>query len=1153
MVEHDEFSNEITEPAEETRSNSPSQEDIPLADFMDHGVSPSDEDEQVVIADRHGDYVDFLKRYYKDQIDALKGERETSLKINTSDILCWNPDEADALDEDPDNTMGYIKGAMITLLMENVPHDARNRQSIKSKYEQIPVRIWNLPQSKQIRHIRNTNIDQLLQIDGMVKNISEVRARIVRSAWRCPGCGNVVFVNQEVGSLTPPDMCDSCQRRTLNLVASRCITKSAQLMTVQERPEGLRGGQMPESITVEIQDDICGKLTAGSPVKLVGILRAMQSTNKNSIYLDYIMEGVSYEVSQEEYEDIKLTDADIEAIIEISQRDDLFDVLRNSISPDIKGNDPIKEAIVLQLFGGVTKIKQDGNTIRGDIHILVVTDPSCGKSQMMAYIATLAPRAVLTTGGGTSKAGLTAAAVKDEFGDGRWALEAGSMVLADKGILICIDENQKILTNTGLKLIKHIIPDKDLVINKNNKWEKVINYIPKGVKDTLRINLYDGNQIICTPDHKVLTYEGWKESQDLTTNDRLLIPCNSDLPAVNGDTFVFKLGYLLGFGLCDMSYGKDKHDISFSSSIDNMGRSEKIINYILELYPDTKITKYERSERNICIKNRDVAFKKSHHISFTNIHLHKYLKELFESYTLPFLDSHEFCIGFLSAILSTDCCISHKSRGVVITITLSRKSTKSDEWYQMISTLVQMLFQRYNIMCMKRDPDQLQISSGKSYDIIQTLMGPHIVGKNKVKIDVKLTDFNRSSPDNYIDKETYLQLINLPIKPWRLQVLGISSTWRGQIKRKRITIKLARTIVDNLKYLCDTDEVPIISLKQSYLQNPVIEIQKSSSQSSVVDITLDKEPNFWIAGGIVHNCDEFDKMNADDRGAMHGAMEQGIIVVSKAGINATLKSRCSVFAAANPKNGRFDEYVGLAEQINMPPSLLSRFDLIFTMKDTPEEVRDGAIAHHILTVHEIYGKMGVGVEVDQTYLQTIMPEIEPELFRKYVAYAKQMPAPYILPDASKKMEEYYRRSRGRSSGGNNPVSVTTRQLEGIIRLAEASAKARLSPVVGVEDAERAIRMANSCLEGIAFDPETGCTDWDKMFNSTPKSKRDRISQIKEIIRTLCGGKGGITTEAAVFEEVEKRGIDLTKAEEILGKLNHETFILCNRNKITLNE
>jgi replicative DNA helicase Mcm len=277
--------------------------------------------------------------------------------------------------------------------------------------------------------------------------------------------------------------------------------------------------------------------------------------------------------------------------------------------------------------------------------------------------------------------------------------------------------------------------------------------------------------------------------------------------------------------------------------------------------------------------------------------------------------------------------------------------------------------------------------------------------------------------------------------------------------------------------------------------------------------------------------DEMDKMQKEDRSALHEAMEQQSISVAKAGITATLKSRCALLGAANPKYGRFDDYAQIGEQINMPASLLSRFDLIFVMTDKPDPKRDGAIADHILKAHSIgetivqHSKSpipGVNDEYIAEQLKPVTPDIEPGLFRKYVAYAKRNSFPRLSDTAREALIAYYLRLRGLASESSKPVPVTARQLEALVRLAEASARIRLSKDIEGEDAERVITIVDTCLRQIAYDAKTGSFDIDKVVTGYSKSKRDIIRRIKEVIRGIADESGRARIDQ-VIETIEKEG------------------------------
>ena len=269
-------------------------------------------------------------------------------------------------------------------------------------------------------------------------------------------------------------------------------------------------------------------------------------------------------------------------------------------------------------------------------------------------------------------------------------------------------------------------------------------------------------------------------------------------------------------------------------------------------------------------------------------------------------------------------------------------------------------------------------------------------------------------------------------------------------------------------------------------------------------------------------------------------MAQQTISVAKAGITATLKSRCALLGAANPKLGRFDQYTPISEQINMPASLLSRFDLVFVMQDQPDQRRDEAIADHILKVHHV-GELIVQHRkqpipgVDDAFiareLAPVTPDIDPVMMRKYVAYAKRTCYPILSDDAKKALITYYLRLRGLADA-NKPVPVTARQLEALVRLGEASARIRLSPTIDGEDAERVIHIVDTCLRQVAYDAESGAFDIDKLVTGVPKSQRDVIRAVKEVIRDL-GGESREARMDQVTEIVTQQGFTREKVENIL--------------------
>jgi replicative DNA helicase Mcm len=284
-----------------------------------------------------------------------------------------------------------------------------------------------------------------------------------------------------------------------------------------------------------------------------------------------------------------------------------------------------------------------------------------------------------------------------------------------------------------------------------------------------------------------------------------------------------------------------------------------------------------------------------------------------------------------------------------------------------------------------------------------------------------------------------------------------------------------------------------------------------------------------LAGGGVACIDEFDKMTPEDRSAMHEALEQQTISVAKAGIVARFKANTSVLAASNPKFSRFDPYKPLAEQFDIPPTLLSRFDLIFPIRDILDKEMDKEIADHMLKMHKTGEEM-----------KDLEPEIPPELFRKYIAYSRRHIHPILSDDTAEKLKEYYVNLR---SGGGEAVRATPRQLEALVRLAEASAKIRLSDTVTVSDAERAIALTEFVLREVAYDESTGQIDIDRIMTDHPKSTRDRIRIIENIIQGLINeSEEGMASAEDILEEARSKGMDRFRAEQILIELKTKGVI-----------
>jgi len=285
------------------------------------------------------------------------------------------------------------------------------------------------------------------------------------------------------------------------------------------------------------------------------------------------------------------------------------------------------------------------------------------------------------------------------------------------------------------------------------------------------------------------------------------------------------------------------------------------------------------------------------------------------------------------------------------------------------------------------------------------------------------------------------------------------------------------------------------------------------------------------SGGEV-SIDEFDKISADDKSALLEALESQTISVAKAGIVARFNTKTSVLAAANPRFGRFDENTYPAEQFDIPPTLLSRFDLIFPIRDIMDEERDKKIARHILMQHEA-AAAPPEANIDNKELEAAAPPINSELLRKYIAYAKQNVRPVLTQEASNRIQDYYieLRKLGIKQGA---VPMTPRQIEGLVRLAEASAKAKLSNKILIGDAELAIYLFEYMLRTLAVD-RGGRMDIDTLITGMPREKVDKINAIMGIIKKLENEESNAKI-VRILEEAEKSGIDRATTTKYINEL-----------------
>ncbi len=1039
------------------------------------------EEVTVEVTDVVGEWTKLLKKQYKRELAELSREypHNRSLIIDFRKIL--NNRLAFELLRSPGKVLGDVRDAIV------------QNKLIKLKDGQDPelinIRFTNLPQRTDVRDIRADQINTFVGIEGILRKTTEVRPRIVSAVFRCRSCGkNTEPVPQGYGRFDEPDFCPNCERKTrLDLVMNRCRFVDAQKLRIQESPEGLRGGEQPQTLDVDVTDDLTGIVSPGDRVVVNGILRSVQRINsgQKSTLFDIYLECNSIEVAEKEFEEVSITEEDEAAIMALARDPSIYKKIARSIAPTIYGTDDVKEAIALQLFGGIAKDMPDGSRLRGDIHVLLVGDPGIAKSQILRYVVKLSPRGIYTSGKSSTSAGLTATAVKDEFGDGRWTLEAGALVLADMGVA-AVDEMDKMAKED-------------------------------------RSALHEAMEQQCYDDvTEVLTEGGWKLFRDVTTGDRI-----ATLSPAGRLEYASPSGFAASEYDGELYYVRSRQvDLAVTPNhrmyVNLNRRADEWEGFRFIRMDEIPIHKRMRFKKNaVWAGERQETYEIPPAVKFANQNSEGKLTD-------PITVRMDDWLEFLGYFLSEGSVQRHYQTGVPYRVIISQKISESAEKIR---------------QCLERLPFRFT-HDGKNFAINAKQLAEHLAPLGKCH-EKYVPEYAKRLPpeqigilldalmlgDGYVNKTTGVSIYTTSSKRLADDVteLLLKKGWSGNIHLMREAgavapnprggTSTATHDIFQVTFIRDGQSEPNVN------SNGQRHIETRPYKGTIYCLEVPNHTLYVRRNGIPVWCGNS-------------------ISVAKAGITATLKSRCALLGAANPKLGRFDQFIPIGEQIDMPPSLLSRFDLIFVMTDQPEAQRDGAIAHHIIKTHSVGELIKQHAytplpDVDDAYIQRalapVIPDIDPTLLRKYIAYAKRTCFPILSDGAQEALIAYYMRLRDLASG-NKPVPVTARQLEALVRLAEASARMRLSNTVDTEDTDRILKIVDACLRQVAYDAETGNFDIDKLVTGVTKSQRDIIRSVKETIRNVCDDSGGQARVDEVIDILVQQGFGRDKVEHTIEQL-----------------
>ena len=323
--------------------------------------------------------------------------------------------------------------------------------------EHISFKFINVPETVDLHNLDATNNKEWISCKAMVKNITDIRVDLKRAVYECQECLTQTVVDVTDGTnIIVPTVCYSCQGKKLKLLKDSSHYRDYRLVKLEE-PLELRKGGATREFKGYIQDYLASpyhNIKVGDVVDVTGEFRVEpRKIRGKADGFEFIINIHNITPVDDAFEDYRLTDADKEMIIELSKKENIYDILVNTIAPEIFGFETVKEGLLLQLFEGNRPREDTFKTNSMDrwvSHILLIGDPGIGKSQLITALLNRCPKIIGINGADTTQAGLTTSAVKDEL-TGTWTLEAGALVLADTGVLV-IDEFDKLRQSTQKSL-----------------------------------------------------------------------------------------------------------------------------------------------------------------------------------------------------------------------------------------------------------------------------------------------------------------------------------------------------------------------------------------------------------------------------------------------------------------------------------------------------------------------------------------------------------------------------------------------------------------------------------------------------------------------------------------------------------------------------
>lgn len=392
---------------------------------------------------------------YRDRLKANYENKDYKIVVDYTDLNLFRKQLAQEVVRRPTELMKIFETAALDVVISNMYPRPKSKKALKG----IQVQLTNFDRNAcAIRNIGAEQLHKMVRVPGIVVNAGRVKCKATRLSVRCTGCQATVQVPVKpgMGGAMLPRQCQAnsqgpngqrCPLDPYVMIPDTCEFMDTQILRLQEDPEQVPTGEMPQGIMMLVDRKLCDSVKPGMRVNVVAIVEVRNVERKGkrgggtgalTIRQPYLrVLGVDkMDVSKKMG---KVKPEEEERLRQLANDPDIFAKISESVAPAIWGHKEIKKAIACLMFGGSRKLLPDGTRLRGDINVLLLGDPSCGKSQFLKFVHQVAPVCVYTSGKGSSAAGLTASVIKrnEEF-----CLEGGAMVLADGGV-VCIDEFDK--------------------------------------------------------------------------------------------------------------------------------------------------------------------------------------------------------------------------------------------------------------------------------------------------------------------------------------------------------------------------------------------------------------------------------------------------------------------------------------------------------------------------------------------------------------------------------------------------------------------------------------------------------------------------------------------------------------------------------------